>query len=270
VIQVLIVVVIGLLVYMAVGDDLNRIVRRRSDSYRARYQKFVTRGIVLPTIIFLALGLVMRDIVLTPFAWAVGAAITYMRVRQQVSQAGTITPRMVSQLVIAFRAAYQLQPAAFSSLEEAAKKIGEPLRGTIEIVVDVFYATSDPERAFGEFRRRSDSVLLQQFAYILEMSEAASDESVTEALDAFVARLRRQEDLQREVDSNLSSVTSQTSFMQTLAIVIAFAVALVPGFREAYTNSLVGRIGYIVLAAVIAGASYYIEMRVSRLKEQIV
>jgi len=270
VIQFLIVVVIGLLVYMAVGDDVNRIFRRRAEAYRDRYEKYVTRAILLPAIVFLALGLVMRDIVLTPFVWLVGVALTTLRVRQQISQAGVITPRMVSQLVIAFRAAYQLQPAAFSSLEEAAKKIGEPLSGIIEIVVDVFYATSDPERAFAEFRRRTDSVLMHQFAYILEMSESASDESVTEALDAFVTRLRRQEDLQREVDSNLSSVTSQTSFMQTLAIVVGFAVALVPGFRQAYTGSLLGRLGYMALVAVIAGASYYIERRVFRLKEQIV
>ena len=115
-IQFLIVVVIGLLVYMAVGDDVNRIFRRRAEAYRDRYEKYVTRAILLPAIVFLALGLVMRDIVLTPFVWLVGVALTTLRVRQQISQAGVITPRMVSQLVIAFRAAYQLQPAAFSSI----------------------------------------------------------------------------------------------------------------------------------------------------------
>ena len=137
-------------------------------------------------------------------------------------------------------------------------------------VVDVYFATSDPERAFQELRQRSSNVLLHQFAYVLEMSESASDESVTDALDAFTTRLRRQEELQREVETNLASVTGQTSFMQALAIIIAFTVAIIPGFRDAYVGSLLGRLGYVIIVLVIAAASHYIEKKVFELKEQIV
>jgi hypothetical protein len=111
---------------------------------------------------------------------------------------------------------------------------------------------------------------LHQFAYILEMSESASNESTTEALDSFVTRLRRQEDLQNQVETNLTSITGQTSFIQILAILIAFFVALMPTFRAAYVGSLAAKLTYMLLVVIILGASYFIERRIASLKEQVI
>ena len=268
-IQVVVVAFVALLVYMAVGDDLTRIFRRRAEGYRTRYSQYVTRDVIVPTVVLLALGLLMRDIFVTPFLFALAALVAYYKVRQVRSEKTAITPRQVTQLVIAFRGAYQLQPAAFASLEEAASKVGEPLHSMISRVVDVFFTTSEPDRAYEEFRRRTNNTLLNQFIYILEMSESASDESVTEALDAFVQRLRRQEELQREVETGLASVTGQTSFMQVLAVAVAFLIALIPGFRRVYTTGLLGRAGFIILVLVILGTSYLIERNVVKLKSQV-
>lgn len=268
-IQIVILVLIGLLVYLAVGDDLTRLLRRRTEGYRVKYSKYLTRSVLMPTIIFVVLGLLMRDIIITPFLWAIGGAIAYFRIRQKMAELETITPRQVAQLVIAFRSAYQLEPAAFKSLEEAATKVGEPLSGLVNTVVNTFFTTSEPERAYEEFRGHTDNKLLHQFMYILEMSESASDESVTLALDSFVTRLRQQEELQREVETGLASVTGQTGFMQILAIIVAFVVALVPGLRDGYTGSVLGRLGYMFLVTIIAGASFMIEKNVVKLKERI-
>ena len=268
-IQIFILVMIGLLVYLAVGDDLKRLFRRRVESYRIKYTRYLTRSVMAPTLVFFVLGVLMRDIVLTPFLWLVGGGIAYFRIRQVIAQETSITPRDVSQLVIAFRGAYQLQPAAFKSLEVAADKVRDPLRSMIKIVVNIYFNSARPELAFEEFRKRTNNVLLNQFIYILEMSESASDESVTEALDAFVVRLRRQEELQRQVETGLASITGQTGFMQVLAMIIAYVVALIPGFRGVYSASLVGRLGYIILVSVIIAASYLIEKRIIELKAQM-
>ncbi|MBC7236411.1 MAG: hypothetical protein H5T69_11275 [Chloroflexi bacterium] len=268
-IQILVIALVGLLVYMAIGDDVSRIFRRRAEGYRLKYRQYITRDVVVPTVVLLVLGLFMRDVILTGFLWVLAAGVAYFRIRQVIARKSTITPRQVTQLVIAFRGAYQLQPAAFASLEQAAAKVDEPLKSLVNNVVNVFFTTSEPERAYAEFRKRTNSPLLNQFVYILEMSESASDESVTEALDAFVQRLRRQEELQREVETGLASVTGQTSFMQVLAVAIAFVVALVPGFRRVYTGGILGRVAYIILVTVIVGASYLIERKVTELKEQV-
>jgi hypothetical protein len=169
---------------------------------------------------------------------------------------------------MAFRSSYQLQPAAIRSLEVAASKVGEPLHSLVTNVVNIFFNSSKTDMAFQAFRKRTDNVLLHQFIYILEMSESASNESVTQALDAFVGRLQRQEELQRQVETGLASITSQTSFMQILAILIAFVVALVPGLKSVY-RSFLGRMGYMVLITVMVLTSYFIEKRVARLKAQI-
>ena len=268
-IPTLVALLVGLLIYFFIGDDVRRILGRRVEGYRVKYGKYLTRQVLTPAIIFVALAILMRDVILTPFILAIAVGIIWFRVSQVIALTGGISPRDVSQMVIAFRAAYQLQPAAFKGLEMAATKVREPLKGILESVVNIYHLSSEEDLAYDEFRKRvGDNVLMGQFIYILEMSSQASDESMTEALDAFVTRLRRQEELQREVDTNLSSITGQTSFMQSLAIVIAFAMAIVPDFRLVYT-SLLGRIAYMILMAVIMGASYLIEKKVISLKGEI-
>ena len=268
-IELAIVLIICLVVYMAVGDDLKRLARRRSETYRVKYTRYLTRSVLMPALIFFGMGLLMRNIILTPFLWVIGVGLTYLRIQQVMAVEGTITPRDVAQLVIAFRGAYQLQPAAFRSLEVAGSKVREPLKGTIRSVVNTFFSSSRPELAFDEFRRRTNSIMLNQFIYILEMSESASNESVTEALDAFVTRLRQQEELQRQVETGLASITGQTSFMQILAVLVGFVVALIPGFRTIYAGSIGGQLLYIIIVSIIAAASYFIEKRVANLKGQI-
>jgi hypothetical protein len=269
VIQFLVLLMVGVLIFYAIGEDTKRILSRRVEGYRVKYSKYLTRDVVTPALVFVALALLMRDVILTPYLLAVAAGVVYFRVSQVMARVGGIRPRDISQMVIAFRAAYQLQPAAFKSLEMAATKVGDPLKSVLNTVVNIYFNTAQADLAFDEFRRRvGDHVLMKQFIYILEMSSSASNESMTTALDAFVGRLRRQDELQREVESSLSGITGQTSFMQALAIAIAFVMALVPSFRSVYT-SLLGRIGYMFLMGVIMGASYMIEKQVISLKEEI-
>jgi hypothetical protein len=273
VIQIVILLLVALLVYLALGEDTTReterIARRRFQNWWARYGRYITRPVVLPTAVLLALALLMRDVVLTPFLLIVAAAVAYFRIQRIMVELNTITPRQVSQLVLAFRGAYQIQPAVFKSLGSAAEKVGEPLRELLNVTVETFFTTSSPARAFDVFRGRTDNPSLRQFIYILEMSESATNESVVESLDLLVRRLRVQEELQRQVESSMASITGQTSFMQVLAVIIAFMVALIPGFRQIYASGLLGRAGYILLIAIILGGSYLIEKKTQQLREQI-
>ena len=267
--QILVILLVLLLLYVALGGDLTRVARRRAQSWQARYGKFVTRPVVVPTLVIIALGLLMRDIVLTPFLLVLAAAVAYYRIQQVIAELNTVTPRQVSQLVLAFRANYQIQPAAFKSLEVTASKIGEPLSSVLKTTVGTFHLTRSSAQAFDVFRSRVESPALHQFIYILEMSESATNESVTQAIDMLSARLRGQEELQRQVETGMSSITGQTNFMQLLALGIGFVVALVPGFRSVYANGLTGRLGYMVLIGIIAAGSYFIDKRVQALKAQI-
>jgi len=271
---IIVLLIVGVL-YMALGEDLTRLARPRVRNYQIKYGKFVTPSVLIPTIAFGVLAILMRDLIITPFLLAVAGFIAWFRIQQAVKKAEKITARHILQLVLAFRAAYQLRPAVFDSLKEAASKIEGPLRDMANVVVETFFLTSSSQRAFMELRKRSSHVLIEQFAYILEMSESASDESMAEALDAFVTRLRHIEDLERQVETGLSSVTGQTSFMQILFLGVAFAVAIVPAFRSRYVGTaedmvnFTGRLGYMVIMAAIIGTSYYIEQQVATLKEQV-
>jgi len=267
-IEFVLILLIILVLYLAIGEDVARALRPQIQGYKAKYSRYLTRPVVLPGLVFAVLGILMRDIVLTPFLLLIAGGVVYLRIRQLIATAERLTPRQISQLVLAFRGAYELQPAVFKSLEEAAKKVGEPLRSLVDIAVETYFTTSSSERAFAEFRRRTKNPMLNQFIYILEMSESARDESVTAALDNLIARLRRQEDLQRQVETGLASITGQTSFIQGLAIAIAYVVAILPGFRRVYTANLLGRLLYIAIFSVILVTSYYIEKRVRELKER--
>jgi hypothetical protein len=270
IIQIVAILLGALLLYMAFGEDMLRATRPRVRNYRAKYARFITRPVVLPFLVFVALGALMRDWVLTPFLVAVAVLVAYARIRELMRTEEIITPRQILQLALGFRGSYQLQPAVFASLQDANAKTEEPLKGLVHVMVESFFLTASTTRAFAEFRKRTDNISLHQFAYILEMSESASNESTTEALDSFVTRLRRQEDLQNQVETNLTSITGQTSFIQILAILIAFFVALMPTFRAAYVGSLAAKLTYMLLVVIILGASYFIERRIASLKEQVI
>jgi hypothetical protein len=265
---ILIVIAIGALLYFAVGGEATHAVRPRVRNLRAKYGKYVTRPVLTPLLIYGVLGLLMRDVVLTLGLIGVAMWLAWRKIKRIQAEEGLITARSVLQLVLSFRAAYQLEPAAFKSLEEAAKKLQDPLRTIVQKAVETYFMTSSSARGFADFRSRTDNVLLSQFIYILEMSESASNTSVTASLDAFVQRLRGHDELQRQVETSLSGITSQTGFMQTLAIIIAYLVAVVPGLHDVYTT-LFGRLAYIVLMGVIIGATIYIDREVIHLKEQI-
>jgi len=270
IVRILAVILGFLTLYMAFGEDVLRAARPHVRNYQAKYMRFIRRPVVVPFVIFVVLGILMRDWVLTPFLVLVAGAIAYVRIRELMHQEQMIMPRDILQLALSFRGSYQLQPAVFASLQDANTKVDEPLRSMVRVMVESFFLTASTTRAFAEFRKRTSNVSLNQFAYILEMSETASNESTIEALDGFVERLRRQEDLQNQVETNLTGITGQTSFIQILALGIAFFIAIVPAFRITYVGSMVGRLIYILLTSFILLASYYIERRIASLKEQVI
>jgi hypothetical protein len=268
-IPAIILILVGLLIYLALGESGERLVRRRAESAWARYGKYVTRPVIVPTVIFLGLALLMRDWLLTPYLLVVAGLVAYVRIQEVIRELNTIGVRQITQLVLAFRGAFQIQAAAFKCLGLAAERVSGPLKEAVKVAVEAFFATSSSEQGFAVLRQRLDNAFLSQFVYILEMSESAANDAVTKALDDLVVRLRQQEELERQVQTGLSSITGQTSFIQLVAVLIGFVIALVPGFRAAYVNNLAWRIVYIALVTTMLGASYYIEKRNQDLKEQM-
>jgi len=262
---------VAVLAYMLVGEDVSLTLRRRARVYRVKYGQYFTRSALIPAIVMAVLAVFMRDVILSPFLLVIGLVIAYYRIRQNMAEATKITPRQVLQLVLSFRGAYQLQPAVFKSLQEANKKIETEsiLRDLVNVSVETFFLTSSPERAFAEFRKRTDNILLHQFIYILEMSESASDTSMAEALDAFVARLHRQANLRNQVETGLVGVTQQTRFLQIVIVVVAFVVVAVPYFRDVYASGVFGRFGFMAIVVAILATSYHIEKQVDDLKKEI-
>jgi hypothetical protein len=269
VIPAIILILIGLLIYLALGESGERLVRRRAESAWTRYGKYVTRPVIVPTVVFLGLAVLMRDWLLTPFLLVVAGLVAYVRIQEAIRDLNTIRVRQISQLVLAFRGAFQIQAAAFKCLGLAAERVSGPLRDSIKVAVETFFATSSPEQGFAVLRQRIDNAFLSQFVYILEMSESAANDAVVRALDDLVVRLRQQEELERQVETGLSSITGQTSFIQVVAVLVGFIIALVPSFRAAYVSTLPWRMVYMSLVGVMIGASYYIEKRNRDLKEQM-
>jgi len=265
----IILVLIALLVYLLVKRDVDQVAQRYMRNYRAKYAPYLTYKTLNQALIFIVLALLMRDIMITPFLLIIAAATAYYRISQAMKEATIIKVRQVLQLVIAFRGAYQIQPAVFASLREANERIEGPLHDLIAVAVDTFFLSSSAPRALAEFRQRTDNILLHQFMYILEMSESASAEAMTEALDAFVDRLRTHEELERHVETGLAGLISETRFMQTTVMVVVFVVALVTPLHKTWVQTMSWRFGYVLLMAIVVAVSYYIERQVDGLRAEI-
>jgi len=258
--------VIGVLVL----DEFRQYLAPALQRYRARLMPGpVTWKTFLPLIAAMIFALLMWGAVLIQiYLLVLGVVMTIYSIRRTQRQQKLLASRQVLQLILAFRSMYQLQPSVFSTLDRVKDKVDEPLRGLMDVVIQSFYLTSSPERAFAELRERTDNVYLNQFVYILEMSEGARTGAVVRALDNLVDRLRTHDELRRESESSLTSITGQTSVLQRIAAAIILAAAIVPSLRAPY-HSTVGQIAFVVLLSVIVAGSYYIDSEIGKLMERI-
>jgi len=212
--------------------------------------------------------LMWRAVLVSIYLIAVGILITLYFLQRTKKEQQLLPARQIFQLVLAFRSTFQLQPSIFLTLDTVKEKLEEPLRGLMKVVVQTYYLTSSPERAFAELRARTDNVYLNQFAYILEMSETARADAVVKALDNLVERLRTHDELRREAESNLTAITGQTSFIQGISVLIILVVAAVPRLRAPYVP-VGGQIFLVIVLTVMLAASYYIDRVISKLAERI-
>ena len=262
----LIVLVAAALVWDAYGPQVTSLLTR----HRTRLMPGpVTWRDFLPLIIAAGLAGMMRSaVLLSAYLIVVGILITVYSLRRARKKQHSLPARQVLQLVLAFRSMYQLQPSVFSTLDRVKDKVDNPLKGLLGVMIHTFYLTSSPERAFAALRTRTDNVYLNQFAYILEMSESASADAVAKALDNLVERLHTHDDLRRETESSLTSITGQTKVIQALAILAIVLVSLVPSLRAAYVSPI-GQIYLITFITVILASSYQIDRVIGRLTERI-
>ena len=256
------------LVIYAFLDDIERLARPPLRRLKTIVAPYLTRTVLAPVGVSIVLAALYPGILLKLYFVAAGCLVGwYLLQRSRRSKEG-IPLRQIAQLILVFRGAYQLQPSVFSNLAEVAKKLDEPLKGLIDTLVKTYYLTSSAERAFDQFRHKTDNVYLHQFVYILEMSESARPQAVVGALDDFADRLRKHDELRRTVDTSLASITGQTNFLQILSVVIILVVGLVPALRQAY-RSIPGQLIFIFVASIGLGTSYYMERKVNSLKERI-
>ena len=222
----------------------------------------------LPLVVGLILAGLMHAWLISVYFVVAGTLTTAFLLIRAKREQHDIPAREMFQLVLAFRSTFQLQPSVFSTLDRVNEKVNEPLRGLVDAVVRTFYLTSSPQRAFEELRSRTADVYLHQFAYILEMTETAQPETVVVALDNLVERLRSHDELRRQSEANLTSVTGQTTFIQGIAILVMAAVAFVPVLRIPYTTTG-GQLLLIVVVTVMLLTSYYIDRVIRTLAERI-
>jgi len=175
----------------------------------------------------------------------------------------------ILKLVEEFQSQYRLSPSIFSALSQARTKVAEPLRGHVTAAVESYYTTASQKQAFAELRRRVPNSYLNQFVYILERSETARREVVQQALERLIARMRRREQLRVDTETNLTVITGQTQIILILGIGLLFVVALIPGLREVYTRSTGGQFLFIVLTTIGVLTVYYIDRRITSLKERV-
>lgn len=257
--------VVAALIVDEFGQRLAPTLRR----YRARLMPdHVTWRAFLPLIVAVILAVLMRAVLISTYLLIVGIVVTLYFLQRARRERQSLPARQVFQLILAFRSTYQLQPSVFLTLDVVKEKVDEPLRGLMKVVVETFYLTSSPERAFAELRARTDNVYLNQFAYILEMSETARADAVVKALDNLVDRLRTHDQLRRETEASLTSITGQTLFIQVMAVLVTLAVAAVPMLRAPYASTG-GQLFFIAIITVMLVTSYYIDFIIHKLAERI-
>lgn len=197
-----------------------------------------------------------------------GLLVTIYQIRQAKVGEEAQLDKQAGQLVRVFSSIYELKPSIFSALEESKDRVDEPVRSLVDITIRAYYITDSQERAFAEWRKRTNNPYLHQFMYILERSAGAEKKTVLEALDDLAGRIRRREELRRDAESNLAVITGQVRFIQVLSVAIVFAIALLDPLRRVYVSSWGAQISFAIFAGVSAITSYLIDRQAASLKRR--
>jgi len=258
-----------LVVLALILDEFGRQMDVLWKRYRPRFlPSNLTWHTFLPLIVAILLAALMRAWLISVYLIIAGVLVTIYFLQRARREHESLSARQIFQLILAFRSTFQLQPSVFLTLDTVKDKVEEPLQGLMKVVVETYYLTSSPQRAFAELRSRTDNVYLNQFVYILEMSETARVDAVTSALDNLVERLRNHDQLRREIQANLTSITGQTAFIQALAVLVVLAVAAVPVLRAPYVP-IAGQLFFVIVVTVMLAASYYIDRVIRQLAERV-
>lgn len=262
---------LAILGYLAADELLFRLrptLRRRGIALFPEFRRLDWR-IYLPLPIAAILAWRFAAPLISAYIVLVGLLVTlYLARRARISER-VLIDRQVAQLVTAFHSIYELRPSIFSALEQACEKVDQPLRDHVALAVQAFYITASPERAFNELEERVNNPYLTQFLYILGRSEAARREAIVGALEGLMERLQAHEEMRTQSEVNLTVVTGQTLFIQSISLIIVFFIAFVAWLREAYTSSWRAQLFFVIIASIGVATSYYIDRRAISLKERI-
>ena len=256
--------------YLAVDELLFRlrpVLRRRGVALLPQFGRLNWRT-YLPVLIALILAWRFAAPLISGYLVILGALITLHLARRARLGERAQMDRQVAQLTIAFLSFYQLRPAVFSALEQACRKVDQPLRGQVALAVEAFYISSRPDKALDELERRVDNVYLTQFVYILRRAEKARREVVMSALEELMKRLRVHEEMRSKAEANLASVAGQTLIIQVIGVVVVFLIASTE-LGETYTSSWGGQLFFVFVVSVMVATSYFLERRAMSLKERI-
>ena len=265
----LIVVGLGLLFYTLLGEDLSRYSRLWWNRSRAEAPGWFTWRSAVPLIVALALAALMRVPLISGFIVIVGFIYLWRSYEKaRIGQIAKITDQ-VGRLVFSFRSTYKLQPVVFGAMKESLRRLEDPLRGWVDVALRAYMATDSEEAMYQVLRTKTSNHYLNQFLYILEMSGSATRDTVIIALDNLAQRLRRQEDLRRQTEIELSSVSSQTGIIQVIGVSVLFIVALVPMLRDVYAKYPPAQLAYLFFASVAVATSFYIDRQIDKLKESV-
>ena len=257
----------GILGYGVFGDSIARYTRPIVGRARSAAPGWFTFRTAVPLLIAVLLAALMRIPLISGYIILIGLLTLWRSYNKAKIAELTKLNKQVSRLVFAFRSVYKIQPVVFATLPEVIRRLDEPLKGWIDAALQAYRITDSAEEAYNVLRVKSDNHYLNQFVYVLEMSGSASKETVIDALDKLAQRLRRHEDLQRETEVELSSITGQTRMIQGIGLIVLLMVAVVPSLRGIYEKYVAAQILYLVFASIAVATSFVIDRRVDQLKE---
>jgi len=168
--------------YLFVDEMLFRArptLRRHGLSRLPRFGRLPWQAYIpIPVAVFFAWRFWTMPPIISVYVLAVGGLTTLYLANKAGLSERVLLDRQITDLVRAFQSIYQLKPSVFSALEDAAKKVDDPLRFHVMRAVQTFFVTGQPKRSFDELHERVDNPYLDQFLYILDRAETSRREEI--------------------------------------------------------------------------------------------
>lgn len=218
----------------------------------------------------LALALLARDWLLSPYLLLLGLALARFMQRRRSHKKHMAATEQVKALVVLFRSHFAVGQSPFAVLGEVFPELPPgQVRTAVEKAVSAYRAGGDVRTALASMRK-VDERYLSRFTLVLEAAPSSDTETILDEVRRLEEDLMERDRLRGQAKASLALLTGTVRFLQVANVTTVVLTVLLPPWRDFFTSTLQRRGTFLAATLFFVLASLYFDQEARESLEEAI